>query len=295
MNVEGKDTGLDESLPVSTSFVDRWLLGRLQVAKRDIADNLVAYRFDLAAKALYEFAWDEFCDWYVELAKVQMQRADAGGDAAAARGTRRTLVRELEALLRLAHPFIPFITEELWQSIAPLAGKRGESISVQPFPQANFERVDATADADMALLKDVINACRTLRSEMKLSPAQKVPLVATGNAPRLTAFAPYVAALARLSDVQIVDELPPTDAPVQIVGEFRLMLKIEVDAAAEELRISREIARIEPEVANLKSKLANEGFVARAPANIVAQERARLVTLEATMAKLKDQSSRLSR
>ena len=295
MNVEGKDTGLDESLPVSTSFVDRWLLGRLQVAKRDIADNLVAYRFDLAAKALYEFAWDEFCDWYVELAKVQMQRADAGGDAAAARGTRRTLVRELEALLRLAHPFIPFITEELWQSIAPLAGKRGESISVQPFPQANFERVDATADADMALLKDVINACRTLRSEMKLSPAQKVPLVATGNAVRLAAFAPYVAALARLSDVQIVDELPPTDAPVQIVGEFRLMLKIEVDAAAEELRISREIARIEPEVANLKSKLANEGFVARAPANIVAQERARLVTLEATMAKLKDQSSRLSR
>ena len=153
----------------------------MQVAKRDIADNLVAYRFDLAAKALYEFAWDEFCDWYVELAKVQMQRADAAGDAAAARGTRRTLVRELEALLRLAHPFIPFITEELWQSIAPLAGKRGESISVQPFPQANFERVDADADADMALLKDVINACRTLRSEMKLSPAQKVPLDRDGQ------------------------------------------------------------------------------------------------------------------
>jgi len=140
----------------------------------------------------------------------------------------------------------------------------------------------------------VINACRTLRSEMKLSPAQKVPLVATGNAARLAAFAPYAAALARLSDVQIVDELPATDAPVQIVGEYRLMLRIEIDAAVEELRISREIARIEPEVANLKSKLANEGFVARAPANIVAQERARLVTLEATMAKLKDQSSRLS-
>ena len=237
--------GLDE-------FVDRWLLGGCRSPSGTLPTILLAYRFDLAAKALYEFAWDEFCDWYVELAKVQMQRADAAGDAAAARGTRRTLVRELEALLRLAHPFIPFITEELWQSIAPLAGKRGESISVQPFPQANFERVDAAADADMALLKDVINACRTLRSEMKLSPAQKVPLVATGNAARLAAFAPYVAALARLSDVQIVDELPATDAPVQIVGEFRLMLKIEVDAAAEELRISREIARIEPEVANLK-------------------------------------------
>jgi valyl-tRNA synthetase len=295
MNVEGKDTGLDESMPVSTTFVDRWLLGRLQIAKRDIADNLAAYRFDLAAKALYEFAWDEFCDWYVELAKVQLQRADAACDAAAARGTRRMLVRELEAMLRLAHPFIPFITEELWQSIAPLAGKTGESISTQPFPRANFDRVDEAAAADMALLKDVINACRTLRSEMKLSPAQKVPLIATGNRDRMVAFAPYVAALARLSDVQIVDELPATDAPVQIVGEFRLMLKIEINAAAEEIRLSKEIERVEPEIAKLGAKLANEGFVARAPANIVAQERARLAAMEATLLKVKDQLGRLRR
>ncbi len=295
MNVDGKDVGLDESLPATTTFVDRWLLGRLQVAKRDIAAHLETYRFDLAAKALYEFAWDEFCDWYVELAKVQLQRADAAGDEAAARGTRRMLVRELEALLRLAHPFIPFITEELWQSIAPLAGKLGASISIQPFPQANFDRVDAAADADMALLKDVVNACRTLRSEMKLSPAQKVPLIATGNALRLAAFAPYVAALARLSEVQIVDALPATDAPVQIVDEFRLMLKIEVDIAAEGARLSREVERVDPEIAKLKTKLANDGFVARAPANIVAQERARLAGLEATLAKLKDQMTRLGR
>jgi valyl-tRNA synthetase len=295
MNVEGRDTGLDDSLSASTTFVDRWLLGRLQIAKRDIADNLAAYRFDLAAKALYEFAWDEFCDWYVELAKVQLQRADAAGDAAAARGTRRMLVRELEALLRLAHPFIPYITEELWQSIAPLAGKTGESISIQPYPTAHFDRIDEAASADMALLKDVVNACRTLRSEMKLSPAQKVPLIATGDAARMTAFAPYVAALARLSDVQIVDELPTTDAPVQIVDQFRLMLKIEIDVAAEEVRLSKDIERIETEAAKLKSKLANESFVARAPVNIVAQERARLVTLEATLAKLKDQLGRLGR
>src|SRR5450432_700715 len=295
MNVEGKDTGLDESLPKTLSFVDRWLLGRLQQAKHDISEHLAQYRFDLAAKALYEFAWDEYCDWYVELAKVQLQRADAAGDAAAARGTRRMLVRELEALLRLAHPFIPFITEELWQSIAPLAGKTGESISTQPFPKANFDRVDEPASADMALLKDVINACRTLRSEMKLSPAQKVPLIATGNRARMIAFAPYVAALARLSEVQIVDELPATDAPVQIVGEFRLMLKIEIDAAAEEIRLSKEIERVEPEIAKLGAKLANEGFVARAPANIVAQERARLTAMEATLLKVKDQLGRLRR
>jgi valyl-tRNA synthetase len=293
MNVEGSDTGLDEALPVSTTFVDRWLLGRLQVAKRDIADNLAAYRFDLAAKALYEFAWDEFCDWYVELAKVQLQRADAARDAAAARGTRRVLVRELEALLRLAHPFIPYITEELWQSIAPLAGKAGASISIQPYPTTHFDRVDEAASADMALLKDVVNACRALRSEMKLSPAQKVPLIATGDAARMTAFAPYVAALARLSDVQIVDELPKTDAPVQIVGEFRLMLKVEIDVAAEEARLAKEIARVDPKIATLRAKLANEGFVARAPANIVAQERAQLAALETSSMKLREQLARL--
>ena len=181
MNVEGKDVGLDDALPHTLTFVDRWLLGRLQQAKHDIAQNLDSYRFDLAAKALYEFVWDEYCDWYVELAKVQLQRADAAGDAAAARGTRSVLVRELEATLRLAHPFMPFITEELWQTVAPLAGKTGETISLQPFPKANFERVDASANARMALLKDIVNACRALRGEMGLSPAQKVPLIAAGD------------------------------------------------------------------------------------------------------------------
>jgi len=293
MNVAGRDTGLDESLPRTLTFVDRWLLGRMQQAKRDVSDNIVNYRFDLAAKALYEFAWDEYCDWYVELAKVQLQRAEAAGDAAAARGTRSVLVRELEALLRLAHPFLPFITEELWQSVAPLAGKRGASISVQPFPVADCDRVDAVATAEMALLKDVVNACRALRGEMKLSPAQKVPLIATGDATRLAAFAPYVAALARLADVKIVAALPRTDAPVQIVGDFRLMLQIEVDVAAEKVRLAKESDRVEPEIAKLKAKLDNDAFVARAPQSVVAQERARLAALQATLAKLKVQLAQL--
>ncbi len=293
MNVEGKDVGLDDSLPATMSFVDRWLLGRLQRAKRDIADNLEQYRFDLAAKALYEFAWDEFCDWYVELAKVQMQRADASGDAAAARGTRRTLVRELEAMLRLAHPFMPFITEELWQGVAPLAGKSGVSISTQPFPKANFARIDAQADADMALLKDVVNACRTLRSEMKLSPAQKVPLIAAGDAARLELFAPYIAALARLSEVKVVAQLPRTDAPVQIVGDFKLMLHIEIDVAAERNRLSKEHERVQAECVKLDAKLANDAFVSRAPASVVAQERARLAALQTTLARLQEQRAQL--
>ena len=202
MNVDGKDCGVDDALPKTLTFVDRWLLGRLQQAKHDIATNIEAYRFDLAARALYEFVWDEYCDWYVELAKVQMTQADANGDQAAARGTRSVLVRELEATLRLAHPFMPFITEELWQTIAPLAGKKGESISTQPFPKANFDRVDAAADTRMATLKELVTACRELRGEMKLSPAARVPLIATGDAAMLAEFTPYLLFLGKLSEVR---------------------------------------------------------------------------------------------
>jgi len=293
MNVECRDVGLDESLPHTYTFVDRWLLGRLQQAKHDIIQNLEAYRFDLAAKALYEFVWDEYCDWYVELAKVQLGRADAAGDAAAARATRSMLVRELEATLRLAHPFMQFIREELWQILAPLAGKTGDTISLQPFPQAHFERVDASANARMALLKDIVNACRTLRGEMGLSPAQKVPLIAAGDRATLTELAPYLAPLVKLSEVRIVDALPAGDSPVQIVGDYRLMLHIEIDVAAERERIAKDIARHEGEIAKARTNLANEGFVARAPGAVVEQMRTRLAGFDATLAKLREQYKRL--
>ncbi|MGE5737912.1 MAG: valine--tRNA ligase [Betaproteobacteria bacterium] len=293
MNVEDRDVGLDGSLSKTHTFVDRWLLGRLQQAKRDIAQNIDAYRFDLAAKALYEFVWDEYCDWYVELAKVQLARADQAGDEAAARGTRSMLVRELEATLRLAHPFMPFITEELWQIVAPLAGKHGETISLQPYPHANMDRVDIAALEQMALLKAMVNACRTLRSTMGLSPAQKVPLIAAGDRATLATFAPYLAALVRLSDVRIVEQLPAGEAPVQIVDEFRLMLHIEVDVGAERERIAKDIARHEGEIAKARAKLANDGFVTRAPGAVVEQERARLAGFSATLDKLREQYARL--
>jgi len=289
MNVEGKDCGVDDALPRTLTFVDRWLLGRLQQAKHDIATNIDQYRFDLAAKALYEFVWDEYCDWYVELAKVQMAQADASGDQAAARGTRSVLVRELEATLRLAHPFIPFVTEELWQTVAPLAGKSGESISTQPYPKANFDRVDASANARMAMLKEVVTACRELRGEMKLSPAVRVPLIATGDAGMLAEFTPYLLPLAKLSDVKIVAELPASDAPVAIAGQFKLMLHIEVDKAAECERLGKEADRIKGEIAKANAKLGNESFVARAPPAVVEQERARLAGFMATLEKLMQQ------
>ena len=294
MNVEGKDCGIGNDAGNNLSFVDKWLLGRLQIAKRDIADGFDSYRFDFAAKALYEFVWDEYCDWYLECAKVQLAEAEKSGDAASARGTRSVLVRELEATLRLAHPIMPFITEELWQKVAPLAGKTsvssagksGASISTQPFPKYGAHRVNAETNAQMALLKEIVTACRVLRSEMKLSPAERVPLIMTGDLETLKAFTPYIAALGKLSDVHIVDTLPANDAPVQMVGDFKLMLEVKVDPVQERARLDKEIARLSVEVVKAEAKLNNPEFADKAPPAVVAQERARLAGFAATLAKV---------
>jgi valyl-tRNA synthetase len=302
MNTEGKDCGLvgemSESLPVELSAVDRWIIGELQRTEAAVAQGFAEYRLDNVANSIYSFAWNEYCDWYVELAKVQLQR----GNEAQQRGTRRTLVRVLEALLRLAHPIIPFITEELWQTVSVVAGKRAAgqqaSVMLQPYPQSQPEKIDATADAEVLLLKRIVDSCRTLRGEMKLGPDKRVPLAVRGPAEPMNRFAPYVAALAKLTEVKPAADLAAvaggSAAPINVVDEYRLMLVIEVDIAAERDRLAKEIARLEGEIAKANAKLSNESFVARAPAAVVEQEKQRLVGFGATLSKVREQAARLA-
>jgi len=294
MNCEGQDVGLDESLPLEFSAADKWMISVLQQAESEMAQHFLDYRFDMAARTVYELVWNSYCDWYVELAKVQI----ATGNPARQRATRRTLVRVLETVLRLAHPIIPFITEELWQSVAPLAGRTGGSIMLQAYPVAEPARVDMAAMEQVTLLQEIIIACRKLRSEMNLSPAQRVPLIissgiAAGDEDTLKALAPYISSLAKLSEVQIVAEQPEGDAAVAIVRAFRLMLKVEIDVAAERERLDKEITRLQNEISKTQGKLSNSSFVDRAPAAVVEQERKRMENFSATIAQLQTQRSKL--
>jgi valyl-tRNA synthetase len=289
MNCEGKDVGLEEGAALEPSTADRWIVSRLQRAERAVVQSLAEYRFDVAARSVYEFVWDEYCDWYVELAKVQMQ----GGDEAQQRATRRTLIRVLEATLRLAHPIIPFITEELWQRVAPLAGKTGESIMVAPYPVPDDSRIDEAAEAEIAMVKEVVNAARNLRSTMGLSPAAKVPLYVADHAAALPSHQATLAALARLSEVHFVKSLPAEDAPVAITGAAKVMLHVEIDRDAERMRLAKEIERIGVEMEKARSNLGNEGFVAKAPAAVVDQMKKRLADFEAKHADLRTQLAKL--
>jgi valyl-tRNA synthetase len=291
MNCEGHDVS---EAGITRTAADRWIISLLQQVEADVAKGFAEYRLDNVANAIYQFVWDEYCDWYLEIAKVQIQT----GDAAQQRGTRRTLIRVLEAILRLAHPVIPFITESLWQTVAPVAGQAGDSISIAPYPEANAAAIDPAAMAWMAHLKSVVDACRNLRGEMNVSPSTRLPLLAVGDAAFLREAAPVLQALAKLSEVRVFDDeaawaAAAQAAPVALADDARLCLFMEIDVAAEKARLTKEAARIEGELAKANGKLSNEAFVAKAPAAVIEQERARIAQFGATLERLREQLRRL--
>ena len=305
MNCEGFDCGADGDTSAERSAADRWIVSRLQKTEAAVARGFDEYRLDNVATALYDFVWNEFCDWYLEIAKVQIQN----GDAARQRATRRTLVRVLEAVLRLAHPIIPFVTESLWQAVAPVAGKwpattadssgkAGASIAVAPYPQAQQANIDEAAEAEVARLKALVDACRNLRGEMNISPAQRVPLYALGDSAFIEAHAAALQALAKLSEVRAFSDeaawqAAAQAAPVAVAGDIRLALHVEIDVAAEKARLGKEIQRLEAELAKAQGKLANQAFVAKAPPAVIEQEKARLADFGAKLGALREQLARL--
>ncbi|MCZ8092277.1 MAG: valine--tRNA ligase [Acidovorax sp.] len=306
MNCEGQDCGLKEHTKeecqpggsahgyMQFSQADRWIASLLQKTEAEVAKGFAEYRLDNVANTIYDFVWNEYCDWYLEIAKVQIQN----GTEAEQRATRRTLIRTLEAILRLAHPIIPFITEALWQTVAPVAGIPGESVSIARYPQAQPEKIDETAIAHMGRVKGLVDACRALRGEMNVSPSTRLPLYTVGDTDFMRGVAPVLQALAKLSEVKVFDDeaawaAAAQAAPVAVVGEARMCLYMEIDVAAEKTRLSKEIARIDGEVTKANNKLSNEAFVAKAPPAVIDQEKKRIADFGATLARLRDQLARL--
>jgi valyl-tRNA synthetase len=310
MNCEGQDCGLKEHTKAECqpggpfhgymhfSQSDRWITSLLQKAEADVAQGFADYRLDNVANTIYDFVWNEFCDWYLEIAKVQIQT----GDDSQKRATRRTLIRVLETILRLAHPVIPFITEELWQKVSVVAGLPGESVSIARYPQSQPEKIDEAAIAHVVKLKSLVDACRNLRGEMNVSPATRLPLFVLAQTSAEAAFlkqsTPVLQALAKLNEVRVFEDeaawsAAAQAAPVAVLGDARLCLFMEIDVVAEKMRLGKEVARLEDQITKAQSKLNNEAFVAKAPAAVLEQERKRVADFVATVAKVKDQLVKL--
>jgi valyl-tRNA synthetase len=308
MNCEGQDCGLlegdkTECPPGYNHFsqADRWITSELQRTEAAVAQAFGEYRLDNVANALYQFVWTEYCDWYIEIAKAQLAEARAAGNEAAARGTRRTLIRTLETVLRLMHPVTPFVTAELWETVAPIAGRApapGQTIATAPYPVAQLERVDEAACAWVERVKALVGATRSVRKQMNLSDAERMPLLTHGDAEFVSQAAPLLKALAKVGEVRVIaDEAAFAEAtrllPVAVEGNVRLALHVEIDVAAERERLGKEITRLEGEIVKANNQLGNENFVSRAKPEVVEQMRTRLAGFVETVARMKAQREQL--
>ncbi|MBB3046883.1 valyl-tRNA synthetase [Litorivivens lipolytica] len=297
MNTEGEDCGLNDE--VTLSLADRWIISQLQETEAAVEKALAQYRFDLASQAIYEFVWNEYCDWYLELSKPVLWDDNASLDAK--RGTRRTLIKVLEAVLRLAHPFMPFITEEIWQKVAPIAGVEGDSIMQQPYPEADQSKLNPEANADVEWLKDVIVAIRTIRGEMNIPPGKQIPvLFNNGSADdlrRIDENRQFLTTLAKLESITVLSsEADKPMSATQLIGEMELLVPMAdlIDKDAELARLEKEIGKLEKEVQRLAGKLGNEGFVAKAPAEVVNKEKEKLAAQEQSLQKMREQKDRIA-
>ncbi len=296
MNTEGHDCG-QQGGDVELNAADRWIVSRLQQVEGQISDAIEHYRFDHAAQILYEFTWNEYCDWYLELSKIVLNNDQAS--KAALRGTRQTLVRVLEAILRLGHPVIPFITEEIWQRIAPLAGVEGETIMLQPWPQPDETLIDNSAEADMRWVMDFILGIRKIRSGYDIKPGKPLPVLLQdgddSDRERTQRYRPYLEGLAKIASIDWVtgDEAP--EAATALVGEMKILIPLSglIDRDAEIARLEKEIDRKQQEADRIQAKLGNENFVSRAPEAVVDKERAKLAEAETALAGLREQLDRI--
>ena len=292
MNCEETDNGFGECVEGYLEFskADRWIVSIFNNKIKNIEHNFKDYRFDLLSLEIYQFVWDEYCDWYLEIAKAQLQN----GNEPQRRATRRTLISVLEMILRMSHPVMPFITEEIWQTIAPMAKKEGASIMMQPYPSFQQSKVDEEAIDWMEVLKKMVIQCRSLRGEMNVSPAEKIPLAISGDKDILTEYEIYLKGLAKVNEVEYLDELANKDAPVAIVGDFKLMLNIKIDKKIELARLQKEINRLEIEIQKANGKLKNKNFVDKAPAEVINQEKERLLAFNELNEKVKLQLIKLN-
>jgi valyl-tRNA synthetase len=295
---KGEDCGQNGEA-YELSLADRWIISQLQRTEAEVTRQLDQFRFDLAAQALYEFIWNQYCDWYLELSKPVLW--DENAPVERQRGTRRTLVRVLEVALRLAHPFMPFITEEIWQRIAPLAGIQGKTIMLQPWPVANEERIDPAAENDIEWLKELMLGTRNIRGEMNIGPGKPLPIflknVSAEDQRRLTENEALLKKLARLESITVLaaGEEAPLSATA-LVGEMEVLVPMAglIDKAAELARLDKEILRLQGEVQRVGGKLSNAGFVDKAPAEVIEKERAKLAEAEQALGKLAEQHARIA-
>ncbi|MFQ3322676.1 MAG: valyl-tRNA synthetase [Pseudomonadales bacterium] len=294
MNTEEHDCGQDNSADYELTQADKWIVSRLQKAEQAVADGIANYRFDLASQALYDFIWNEYCDWYLELSKPVLWNDDA--PSAIKKGTRRTLIRVLEATLRLAHPLMPFITEEIWQRVAPLAGKTGDTVMLQPYPIADTNKIDENAEADVQWLQLVIEGIRNIRGEMNIAPGKKIPVLFKNGSEtdkaRLEQNTQLLNSLAKLESITWLSSTDTTPAAAtQLAGEMEILVPMAdlIDKDAELARLAKEIDKLTKDLASIKGKLSNANFVDRAPAAVVAKEQQRLEKQQVALKQLQEQ------